>query len=257
MDKLRVLEEFIRSSKSALVALSGGIDSTLLSYLTHRILKISAISVTVISEFLITDEKKGIENFINRYALQHHFLIISLLSDATIQSNPPDRCYYCKRALFKLVLEYAHARDISSVFDGTNIDDLSQDRPGLRALKELGILSPYVEAGMGKNDILKTAAAVGLEKYIRPSNTCLATRMSLHTPITARKLNMIERAETLLHNAGFEVVRVRYHDPDTATIEAQKEKLKRLFDPALQDKIVRRFQEIGFIRVSVDMEGYK
>lgn len=255
--KVEDLQRFIKSSENALVALSGGIDSILLSFLTHRILKESAVSMTVLSEFFIKSEKSVVDRFIAEFGITHRFLRISVLNDERVVSNPLNRCYYCKRSVFEELLSKARECGISAVFDGTNTDDLREDRPGIRALNELGVLSPFAEVGIRKRDICELARTNGLEQYIRPSNTCLATRVTSLTRIDERVLNMIEKAEEFMHNNGFEIVRVRYHERNTARIEVPKKDLSKAFNSLLHPKILSRFKHIGFERVSIDLAGYK
>jgi uncharacterized protein len=255
--KLETLNRYIKSRGSALVALSGGIDSTLLSLLTHRVLGGNAHAITVVSEFYIKSERSFVERFVDEFAVTHSFLRVSVMGDKEIQSNPGKRCYYCKRLIFRDLVKEAHEREISVVFDGTNIDDLDEDRPGISALHELGVVSPYVEANIGKQDILQYATALGLKRYIHPSNTCLATRIPAFTPIREEVLNMVEKAEHYLHTNGFEVVRVRYHEPNTARIEVLEKHIGRLLTEPLNVKLIAYMKELGFTKVSVDMEGYK
>ena len=255
-EKLNVLNHYIQSQGSALVALSGGIDSTLLSLLTHRILGKHAHAITVVSEFYIQSESSYVERFIDEFDVSHSFLRVSVMGDEEIQSNPEKRCYFCKRLIFNNLVEIARERDISAVFDGTNCDDLDEDRPGIQALHELGIASPYVEANIGKQDILRYAEALGIKQYIHPSNTCLATRIPAYTPLREEVLHMIEKAEDYLHSNGFEVVRVRYHEPDTARIEVLQEHIGRLLTGKLKTELIAHMKGLGFNKVSVDMEGY-
>ena len=152
--KLHAATQYMQSQGSVLVALSGGIDSTLLSLLAHRVLGNNAHALTVLSEFYIRSESSYIDRFVSEFHVSHSFLRISVLTDERILSNPENRCYHCKYLIFKNLVREAHERGFKAVFDGSNVDDLYEDRPGLQALHELGIASPYIEAGIGKQDIL-------------------------------------------------------------------------------------------------------
>jgi len=255
--KLQALTQYIQSQGSALVALSGGIDSTLLSLLAQRVLGNSAHALTVRSEFFISSEASFIERFVGEFHVSHSFLEVSVLGDARVVSNPENRCYYCKRLIFENLVREARTRSCAAVFDGTNVDDLGEDRPGIQALHELGIASPYIDAGIDKRDILRFAASLGLESYIHPSNTCLATRIPAHTPLREDVLKMVEKAESFMHSCGFEVVRVRYHEPYAARIEVIEKDLPRLLNTSLRAELISRFKDLGFRRVSIDMEGYR
>jgi len=254
---LEKLTAFIQSKGSALVALSGGVDSTLLSYLTNRALGERSQSVTVVSEFFISHEKAVIDRFVEQYGINHIYMPIHVLEDKRIVSNPSRRCYYCKKAIFEKLTKRAEREGYTAVFDGTNMDDLNEDRPGIRALHELGVVSPFIEAGVGKEGVVRLARTLGLAQFIRPSNTCLATRIPTMVRITEEKLAMVENAETYLHTLGFRVVRVRYHEGDTARIEVAPKELYRLLDTSMHNKILQYFKDVGFMHVTIDIEGYK
>jgi uncharacterized protein len=254
---LEQLTACIKSTASALVALSGGIDSILLSYLAHRTLGRGALSCTVVSEFFIAEERRYIDQFVEKYQISHSYLEVRIIEDERIVSNPSNRCYHCKKIIFETLLRKAQEEGFAAVFDGTNFDDLSDYRPGIRALRELGIVSPFVETGMGKKEILRCARSLGLDNFIRPSNTCLATRIASSVRISEEALAMVEKAESHLHHLGFSVVRVRYHEGGAARIEVLPEELHRLLDTSVHSGIIQHFKEIGFSRVAVDMEGYR
>jgi len=255
--KFRILTQYIQSRKSVLVAFSGGIDSMLLSLLAHRVHGSNAHAVTVISEFFIKREISFVERFVDEFHVSHSFLEVSLLENERIFVNPENRCYLCKRRICENLLIEARAKGFDVVFDGTNVDDLSEDRPGIRALHELGIVSPYVEAGIDKQDILRYAESCGLKSYIHPSNTCLATRIPAHVPLHEEVLKMVEEAESFMHDHGFDVVRVRYHEPCLARIEVMDASLPRLLQPALKMELIAHFKSLGFKGISIDMEGIR
>ena len=158
--------------------------------------------------------------------------------------------------IFHRVRGYAEKHGIAAVFDGTNTDDREEHRPGIRALRELQIRSPYVESGLGKAEIIEIARSEGLEEFIRPSNSCLATRISVHIPINERALRMVEKAEEYIRGIGFPIVRVRYHEPDTARIELPQSEIPKFFSRTLSFPIGRLLKQIGFLRISLDIEGY-
>ena len=255
--KLQVLTDYIESRGSALVALSGGIDSMLLSLLAHRVLGINAHAATVVTEFFIQREASFIERFVDEFHVSHSFLEIGVLENEHILSNPENRCYHCKRLICENLLRKAHEKDLAVVFDGTNVDDLGEDRPGIRALHELGVVSPYVEAGVGKQEILRYAASCGLKSYIHPSNTCLATRIPVRTPLREEVLRMVEKAESFMNDHGFDMVRVRYHEPYLARIEVAEEYTHRLLHEPFRAELVAYLKSLGFKKISIDMEGMK
>jgi uncharacterized protein len=257
LKKVELLKDYIISHSPAVIALSGGTDSLVLTYCAHSLNQDNVYAVTVESEFFISEEKKTVLEFIKTYGVRHRFIKVSILNEKSIRSNPRNRCYFCKNMVFQTINVFASKQGISHIYDGTNIDDLGEDRPGLKALEELGVLSPYVATGISKSEIYGMAKIYGIKKFIRPSNTCLATRVSAGLEITGDILDMISRAESFLHSIGFRVVRVRYHDPLTARIEFEKEDIGKLFHQQLFLKITPTLKSIGFRRIAVDLEGYK
>lgn len=256
-EKEKKLELYLKTLNSALVAFSGGTDSMLLSYIAQSLLGQKSFSVTVVSEFFIPSEKSFIDSFVKQQRIRHEYHHVSVLDYREIRKNPRNRCYLCKQMIFRSLDEYARQRGFSALCDGTNADDLLEDRPGLRALEELHVVSPYVEAGLGKKDIQELARARGLEKYIRPSNTCLATRISEHSHITEEKLRMVADAEEFMKKLGFSVVRVRFHEPSTARIEVPSDSIGALWRGDVLTRLRDAFRQIGFQRTAIDIEGYR
>jgi uncharacterized protein len=259
--KLQALRHLMENEERPVIALSGGTDSMLLTFIAHSVLGDRASAVTAVSEFLDPEEQNAVRSFVRTYGIRHEFFEISMLGNATVRGNPPDRCYHCKKAVFTLLLRYAQERAASgservTVLDGTNVDDRADQRPGMRALGELLIRSPYVEVGMGKADIIQAARGLGLEEYVRPSNSCLATRIGTGIPISADKLCMVQKAEEYLRGLGFPVVRVRYQEPAAARIEVPPAEIGRMLDAGLSPLIRRALKQIGFAHVSVDLDGY-
>jgi uncharacterized protein len=211
----------------------------------------------MVSEFFITEEGRYIDQFVEKYRISHSYLEVRIIQDERIVSNPSNLCYHCKKIMFETLLKKAREDGFAAVLDGTNLDDLGDHRPGIRALRELGIVSPFAETGVGKKEILRCARSLGLDHFIRPSNTCLATRIAPSVRISEKALAMVEKAESHLHHLCFSVVRVRYHEGGTARIEVAPEELPRLLDASLHAGVIRHFREIGFSRVAVDMEGYR
>jgi uncharacterized protein len=168
--------------------------------------------------------------------------------------NPPDRCYLCKRALFTRLIAVAEEQGFAAVLDGSNVDDLTDYRPGLRALGELGVKSPFLECGIGKEDVRRLARALGLPTWRKPTNTCLLTRIPFGRKITMETLQRIEEAERLLLDRGYDWVRVRCHG-DLARIEVAPGLRRRLLDEA--DPIIEGMEGLGFRYVTLDLRGYQ
>jgi len=277
--KLAALRALIHKEPAVFIALSGGTDSTVLCFIAHSILDGRAQAVTARSEFLDPEEMDSIQRFVALYGIRHSYLSLSLLENEAVRKNPQDRCFHCKYAIFQQMKKYASEhgfqevpdtgrdtyhwktkdgeenRDIP-IFDGTNTDDLAEVRPGIRVLRELGIRSPFVEVGMGKADIIQSARELGIGEFIRPSNSCLATRIGVNIPITEKILSMVQKAEEYLRGMGFTVVRVRYHDPGIARIEIRRSEIQRILEDECARTVSRILKQIGFNRVSVDIDGY-
>jgi len=253
--RYELLDKRISSYESALIALSGGTDSTLLSFLAQRLIP-KSISATAVSPFFPERERRAVEDFTERCGIDHRFVRADL-PDEIMLANRLDRCYLCKKRMFERLTGEARGIGISNVLDGTTASDLSEDRPGLRALKELGVISPFAEAGITGRDVVILMERSGLKRFIRPSNTCLATRIPSETAITTGILRMIERAEEKLYSHGFHIVRVRYREPGHARIEVGRDEVRKLEDASLRVVIIADLRTMGFRDVSFDAYGYK
>ena len=185
-----------------------------------------------------------------------HFLIEETTIDAPVAANPPDRCYHCKKVEFARIAQLAANHGIQTVLDGTNLDDESDYRPGMRALAELHIASPFREAGLAKADIRALSRHFGLPTWDKPAAACLASRVPYGEPITLEKLRRIDRAEHVLRAHGFRQCRVRHHG-DVARIEVAVAELPRFLEPTLRERIVRNVRETGYRYVALDLQGYR
>jgi uncharacterized protein len=190
------------------------------------------------------------------WAVPHHAVPLDLLSVAGFADNPPDRCYRCKTAVFTALLELAERERLGTVVEGTNRDDLSVYRPGIKALKELGIASPLLESGLGKAEIRALSAAFGLATADKPSFACLASRFPYGTRLTPEGLARVEKCEGLLRELGFRQFRVRVHG-DVARIEVEPEEIPRLLSPEVSDRIHEEFRNVGFLYVTADLKGFR
>lgn len=254
--KLQALKEKIASFDSALVAYSGGVDSTLLAHVAHEVLGDRALAVTVASALQPEREIRQAAELAERLGLQHLIISADPLGDERVRCNGTDRCYWCKKIVFKAVAACARDRGIGAVLDGAQADDCGVDRPGLRAARECGVHSPLQEVGLTKTEIRELACSRCIPVWDRPSNACLATRIPFGTPITAAALVRIAAAEDLLVHLGFGQVRVRHYET-TARIEIPQADMPRLMAEPVCSRIVAGFKEFGYVYVTLDLAGFR
>ena len=253
---LKQLQCHIKKMSSLAVAYSGGVDSTFLLKIAHDVLQDRVIAVTARSSTYPEREFKEAAEFTRSAGIKHIIIQSEELDIEGFTDNPPNRCYLCKYELFSKIKEVAGKHRIQYIAEGSNIDDLGDYRPGMQAIKELGIISPLKDVGLGKDVIRKLSKQMGLPTWDKQSLACLASRFPYGEKITQEKLAMVDRAEQFLLDLGFKQVRVRHHG-DTARIEvAGKERLK-FFDLGLMNNVYKQFREIGFAYTALDLKGYR
>jgi uncharacterized protein len=250
------LKKIIRDLGSALVAFSGGVDSSFLLHVTHEVLGERALALTFVSPFLSRLELNRASQFCKERNIEHILLHIDPLADEEIRQNPPDRCYHCKRQLFSQGLAEARRLNIPYLVEGTQLSDASDHRPGHRALEELGIRSPLAEAGLDKEHVRFLSKELGLSSWNLPPMACLASRIPYGNVLDGETLARVEAAEEFLFEEGFNVVRVRDHQ-GTARIELSPEDISRFSDGELRDRLVAHFRSAGYKAVTLDLEGYR
>jgi len=255
-EKLKLLKENIKSLKKLTVAFSGGVDSTFLLKVAHEVLNDRVLAVTARTGTFPEREFREAEKYVESLGVQHRVLLFDEFQVPGFSDNPPDRCYLCKKALFGQIQKISQEHGIDHVADGSNKDDLSDYRPGMKAVKELGIISPLQEVGLTKEDIRILSRAMGLPTWNKPALACLATRFPVGDKITKEKLQMVDQAEEYLFGLGFDQVRVRCHG-NLARIEVTKDDRKRFFDTDVMDRIHSELKKIGFHYVSLDLQGYR
>src|SRR5215471_17084896 len=254
--KLDRLRQLVAEMQSVLVAYSGGIDSTRVLKIAHDMLGDNAVGVTALSPTFPAAEKEVAARAAVEIGARHEIVETDQLAIPAFVQNDASRCFHCKTDLYQLMEGLRAARSAQWVLDGTNLDDLGDDRPGIKAARDWKVRSPLVEARLSKSDIRTLAKELGLPNWDKPAAACLSSRIPRGTPITVDKLRRVEQAEEVLLREGFRQVRVRDHG-EIARIEIGQEEFARLNEPERRGRISCRFREIGFRFVCVDLQGYR
>ncbi len=250
------LENILKGYGKVLVAFSGGVDSTFLLKTAKDTYGVEVTAVTMKSAVFPENETEFAEDFCDNEGIDQRIVEVDLLADPEFAINHTDRCYTCKKLLFEQVIDLASELGIEHICEGSISDDDFDYRPGKKAIKELGILSPMKEADLTKDEIRFLSREMGLPTWDKPSMACLASRIPYGKEITEKKLRMVEEAENYLFSLGFDQVRVRVHD-DIARIETDPVEMERMMADYFRDRIYDKFRSIGFSYISLDMKGYR
>ncbi len=255
--KLEMIKEAIKARESAVIAFSGGVDSSTLAALAFEELGEKALAVTIDSPLFPRQQLETAAQTACEIGIQHKILPFSLTSIPYFSSNTINRCYFCKKALLGTLLEFAEKGGFKVVLEGTNTSEIKgENRPGYRAIEEAGekIYSPFVEFNVTKEEIREIATNLSLSAASRPSAACLATRIAYGQPITPEALEKIEKAEDYLLDLGFTQFRVRMHS-NLARIEVTEKEFEDAFRK--KEKISRHLKTLGFDYVTLDLEGFR
>lgn len=254
--KYEKLKSIIKDCGKIAIAFSGGVDSTFLTKVAKDVLGENAVAVTISSILVTDDELKEADDFCKAENIEHLIYNADVLSIPGFENNPPDRCYICKKAIFTNVQNLVGERGISVIAEGTNVDDDGDYRPGIRAIKELGVRSPLKEAGLTKAEIRELSCMLGLKTWNKPSCACLASRFAYGEVINKDKLDMIYSAECYIRSLGFEQFRVRLQD-GIARIELRPADIQKFIENGIKDKVSEKLHALGFKYVSLDLDGYR
>ena len=254
--KLARLRALLARLPSALVAFSGGVDSTFLLRVAHEVLGERCLALTTVSPTTPADDLEAARELAAVIGVEHLILDTDELAIPGYAANPTNRCYFCKDNLFTICAAEAARRGLGAVLDGANVDDLGDHRPGLLAAAERGVRHLLVEAEFSKAEIRVASRRLGLPTWDRPASPCLSSRFPYGTRITPERLARVAAAESFLRARGFRELRVRYHDR-VARLEVPVEEMPRLLASATREDVVRELKRLGFAYVALDLQGFR
>lgn len=255
-EKLGRLKEIISGLGSLAIGFSGGVDSSFLLAVAHEVLGDHVIAVTGVDASVPEREVNEAKAFCEDRGIRHILCTVDPLKEEGYRNNSPDRCYFCKHGIFTEVKKIADEYGIEYMAEGSNMDDIGDYRPGLKAAAELSVKSPLREAKLYKSDIRLISKAMGLPTWSKPAYACLASRFVYGEEITEEKLHIIDRAEQFLIERGFFEERVRMHG-NIARIEVPPADIPRLASDEVREAVYEEFKKLGFLFVTLDMKGYR
>lgn len=250
------LHTLLDALPSALVAFSGGVDSTFLLRVAYEVLGDRCLALTTVSATTPADDLAEARALAATLGVVHVCVDTDELAIPGYAANPVNRCYFCKDNLYAICAAEADRRGLAVVLDGANLDDLSDHRPGLRAAEDRSVRHLLIEAELSKADIRAASRALGLPTWDRPASPCLSSRFPYGTPITTERLTQVAAAERFLRGLGFHELRVRFHER-VARLEVSTDAMPRLLAPDVREAVVAELRRLGFAYVALDLQGFR
>ncbi|MEK7196058.1 MAG: ATP-dependent sacrificial sulfur transferase LarE [Nitrospirota bacterium] len=254
-DKLSALVDILKKMESAVLAYSGGVDSTLLLK-AMQLSGIGSLAVTAVSETMPEQDFIASKKMTEKTVIEQRIIRTDELRIKNFMNNPPDRCFFCKNELFGKIKKIAQKEGYSFVLDGSNLDDMADWRPGRKAALKHGIRSPLIEAGLNKKEIRNISKKLKLPAWDKPSSPCLASRFPYREKITVTALKQVAEAEKFLKSIGFVEFRVRHHG-DVARIELKGNDFKKLLSSGVRKTVTEKLKSLGYKFISLDLEGFR
>jgi uncharacterized protein len=250
------LRKIFRDLESVIVAYSGGVDSSYVAYIANAELGSRAVCITGQSASLPAYQREEIDRVVERFGFHHEIIQTEELENPGYRANNADRCFFCKDELYTKLESIARNRGIASVVDGSTVDDLGDYRPGRQAAAQHAVRSPLIEVGLSKSEVRELSRNVMLPTWDKPASPCLSSRIAYGTTVTIERLSKVDRGEEILREFGFREFRVRHHD-QLVRLEIAPAEMERVLRKELIEELARRFRELGFKYVTLDLQGFR
>jgi len=250
------LRKIFRELESVIVAYSGGVDSSYVAYVANAELGPRAVCITGQSASLPAYQRVEIDDVVQRFGFNHEVIQTEELENDSYRANNPDRCFFCKDELYTKLESVAQARGIQHIVDGSTTDDLDDFRPGRRAATQHAVRSPLIEVELSKSEVRELSRKATLPTWDKPASPCLSSRIAYGTTVTIERLSKVDRGEEILRELGFREFRVRHHD-QLVRLEIAPAEMDRVLRKELIDELAKRFRELGFKYVTLDLHGYR